>query len=141
MNFIFPSVELIDEPDNIKRIETCGRICWKSEGKQTDDSAFPFFQRIIKRGHTSVLEHSNILVRTHTPEACMKLKQVLAEYTESTGYPHYIRYSKYDNEYHVSDPTDVEFDSGLHLGMCIGKEHLFSGNIRAWRNLCEAYKW
>lgn len=139
MNFIYPSVELIDEPDNIKRIELAGRTCYKSESKITDDSAFPFFQRIIKRGHTSVLEHSVIFVRTHTPEACMKLKQLLVEYVEATGYPSYIRYSQYDNDYHVSDPTDVEFENGFHLGMCIGKEHLFSGNIRAWRKLCEAY--
>ena len=116
----------------------CGN-CYKSEDKITDDSAFPFFQRIIKRGHTSVLEHSVVFVRTHTPEACMKLKQLLVEYVEATGYPSYIRYSQYDNDYNVSDPTEVEFENGLHLGMCIGKEHLFSGNIRAWRKLCEAY--
>ena len=140
MNFIYPSVELIDEPDNIRRIELAGRTCYKSESKITDDSAFPFFQRIIKRGHTSVLEHSVVFVRTHTPEACMKLKQLLVEYVEATGYPSYIRYSKYDDDYHVSDPVDVEFDSNLHLGMCIGKEHLFSGNIRAWRKLCEEYR-
>lgn len=94
MNFVFPSVTLIDEKDNFKRIEKAARICYQSSHKTTDNSAFPFFQRMCKNGHTSTLEHSVIFVRTHTPEACMKLKQVLTEYVEETGYPHYIRYSR-----------------------------------------------
>lgn len=137
MNFVFPSVELINEPDNFKRIERAGRTCYKSEDKITDESAFPFFQRIVKRGHTSVLEHSVIFLRTHTPEAYLWLLSILNCYTEDTGYPHYIRYSKWDND-------EISYSPRMHnanypLGMCIGKEHLFSGNIRAWRKICELY--
>ena len=140
MNFIYPSVELIDEKDNFKRIERAGRTCYKSEDKITDDSAFPFFQRIVKRGHTSVLEHSVIFVRTHTPEACMKLKQLLTEYVEETGYQHYIRYSKWDDDYEIYPTKDIEYEeSDISLGICVGKEYLFSGNIRAWRNICERF--
>lgn len=136
MNFVYPSVELINEQDNFKRIEKCGRICWKSEDKITDDSAFPFFQRIVKRGHTSVLEHSVIFVRTHTPEAYKWMLSILDDYVEETGYQHYIRYSKWDNNENI---YDVTIDDHYSLGSCIGKEHLFSGNIRAWRNICEKY--
>lgn len=141
MQFVFPSVTLVNETDNFKRIEAAGRTCYKSEDKITDDSAFPFYQRIVKRGHTSVLEHSVIFIRTHTPEAYMKMIQMLTEYVEETGYQHYIRYSNYDVEYGVYDPIDIEYlpDTTNHLGSCVGKEHLFSGNIRAWRNICERF--
>lgn len=139
MNFVEPSVELIDEKDIFKRIERAGRLCYKSESKITDESAFPFFQRMVKNGHTSVLEHSVIFVRTHTAEATMKLMQILNEYTQETGYPHYIRFSNWDEDSEPYDPIDTEADLGYHLGMCIGQEHLFSGNVRAWRKLCEKY--
>ena len=62
-NIIKPSVERIDEKDNLKRIELAGRVCYKSEKKITEDSARAFCEQILKRGHTSVLEHSNVIVK------------------------------------------------------------------------------
>lgn len=38
----------------LKRLEECGRVCYKSEGKITDDSAPKFVAGIIKRGHEIV---------------------------------------------------------------------------------------
>lgn len=140
MNFIYPKVELIDEQDNFKRIERCARKCYQSDARITSSSAYPFFQRMCKNGHTSTLEHSIVYVRTHTANTCAKLKQVLIEYIEDKGYPHYIRYSRYNNDYNVFDPIDLEYNTGLHLGSVIGEEWLFSGNIRAWRDICEIYK-
>lgn len=134
-----PSVELINEQDNFKRIERAGRLCYKSEDKITADSAFPFYQRIVKRGHTSVLEHSVIYVRSHDPAAFLKLRELLSYYIEETGYPHYIRYSQWDDDERTFEPYDLEFGSAYPLGMCIGTEHILSGNIRAWRNICECY--
>ena len=139
MQFVEPSVELINETDNFKRIERAGRISYKSEDKITDESALPFFQRMVKNGHTSVLEHSVIYVRSHDPNSYTKMRELLTEYTEKTGYPHYIRYSQWESDdelYHTHDP---EFGDEYPLGACIGKEHIFSGNIRAWRKLCETY--
>lgn len=138
MQFVQPSVELIDEQDNFKRIEKCGRICYKSEDKITDDSAFPFFQRMIKNGHTSVLEHSVIYVRTHNPETYLWLIVILNSYINETGYPHYIRFSQWDSDDNIYTPLHRE--SNTPLGFCVGSEHLFSGNIRAWRNICERFK-
>lgn len=60
---IKPSVERIDEKDNLKRIELAGRVCYKSEKKITDESALDFCTKILQRGHTSVLEHSNVIVK------------------------------------------------------------------------------
>jgi thymidylate synthase (FAD) len=47
----------------MKHIESCGRVCYKSEHKITTDSYIKFIQNIIKRGHESVLEHGNIILR------------------------------------------------------------------------------
>lgn len=62
MKLIKPSTELINQPfhmslDSLKHIEKCGRVCYKSEDKITEDSAVKFVQGIIKSGHESVLEH------------------------------------------------------------------------------------
>lgn len=58
MKIIKPSVKLIYiTPNAEQHIEKAGRICYKSESKITKDSANKFIKMIIKRGHTSVLEH------------------------------------------------------------------------------------
>jgi len=44
-------------------IEIAGRTCYKSEDKITEDSAQKFVAGILKRGHESVIEHSNITVK------------------------------------------------------------------------------
>ena len=62
MKIVDPNVEIIQEPNPLKRIELCGRVCYKSEGKITDDSAQTFVEKLIKRGHTSVLEHARIVI-------------------------------------------------------------------------------
>lgn len=94
---------------------------------------------MCKNGHTSTLEHSVIYVRSHDPGAYMKMQELLREYVENTGYPHYIRYSQWDHDDTVYQPNDPEYGEGYPMGICFGKEHLFSGNIRAWRKLCEKY--
>lgn len=57
-----PRVEIIAELKPLKRIELCGRVCYKSEDRITEDSAIKFVGGLIKRGHTSVLEHSRIVI-------------------------------------------------------------------------------
>lgn len=43
-----------------KHIELCGRVCYKSEDKITDTSAWPFCERMIKSGHGAMLEHGTV---------------------------------------------------------------------------------
>lgn len=50
-------ITLIDGGTILKRLETCGRTCYKSEGRITETSAPAFVGNILKRGHESVLEH------------------------------------------------------------------------------------
>ena len=60
MTIIEPQVEIITEPNPLKRIELCGRVCYKSEKRISENSAEEFVQRAINRGHTSILEHSRV---------------------------------------------------------------------------------
>ena len=65
MEVILPSVEIITEPDPLKRIELAGRVCYKSENKITEDSAIAFAKKLIERGHLSPLEHARVTLDTH----------------------------------------------------------------------------
>lgn len=66
MKLIKPSVEYIPQEENyegmIKHIERCGRTCYKSEDKMTGSytSAHNFVARMIKSGHTAMLEHGTL---------------------------------------------------------------------------------
>ena len=61
MIVIKPYAEIIDvgEMDPLKKIELVGRICYKSEGKITEESAPAFVSGLIKRGHEAMLEHAS----------------------------------------------------------------------------------
>lgn len=66
MKIIKPSYEIVSAIDGLevlKHIELCGRVCYKSEDRITEDSARKFVADIIKRGHESVLEHFSFTVR------------------------------------------------------------------------------
>lgn len=64
MRFIKPSFEIIEQPSGMEgllsHIELCGRTCYQSHNKITEDSAKKFVDNLIKSGHLSVLEHSTV---------------------------------------------------------------------------------
>ena len=65
MKLINSSYEIVEPKsysleDVYKHIELCGRVCYKSENKITPDSSTKFVDRMIKSGHTSVLEHGTV---------------------------------------------------------------------------------
>ena len=64
MKIIEPAVEIITEQNPLKRIELCGRVCYKSEDRITADSAYTFVKNIRSTGHTSVLEPARIVVNS-----------------------------------------------------------------------------
>ena len=66
MRVIEPNFEIMDKikgEDILRKIELCGRVCYKSENSITSESARKFVKNIIKSGHESVLEHEKITVR------------------------------------------------------------------------------
>ena len=87
------SIDNAPNPDTIaKAIERIGRVCYKSEGRITPDSADRFVQNLIKRGHESVLEHHSITVNIITDRAIANelVRHRVAAYTqESTRYCNY----------------------------------------------------
>lgn len=46
-----------------QHIERCGRTCYHSSDKITEDSAKPFVERMIKSNHTAMLEHGTIYLK------------------------------------------------------------------------------
>ncbi len=68
MIIVDPSFELQDDLDASSlavRLEACGRICYKSEDKITEDSAVPFVTKLAAHGHNSVLEMAAVTLRVN----------------------------------------------------------------------------
>lgn len=67
MKFIKPKVEYLPQGEGIdgiyKQIECCARTCYKSEDKITEDSAKSFVERMIKSGHTAMLEQGTVYLK------------------------------------------------------------------------------
>lgn len=76
----------------LKHIERCGRVCYKSEDKITDDSCVQFIKSILKRGHESVIEHFSFTVKFICDRGVSHeiVRHRLASYSqESTRYCNY----------------------------------------------------
>ena len=96
----------LNEEELLKKIELCGRVCYKSEDKINEESTDKFIAGIIKRGHESVLEHVNISVRFICDRGVTHeiVRHRLASYSqESTRYCNYSQ-DKFDNEIIVIEP-------------------------------------
>lgn len=69
MKLIESKAELILQQEGLegvyKQIEFCGRTCYKSEDKITEDSAKGFVERVIKSGHGAMLEHGTVYLKTN----------------------------------------------------------------------------
>ena len=66
---------------NILRIEKAGRVCYRSEDKIIDGSGKRFVNGLMKRNHTAVIEHSNLVVKTkwlHSPRIILNNAKIAA---------------------------------------------------------------
>ena len=74
-------------------LESCGRICYKSELKITEDSYNKFLKTIIKSGHESILEHASVTAKIITNRAVthelVRHRIGVAYSQESTRYCNY----------------------------------------------------
>lgn len=108
MKIIKPYYKIIlplDGSSIIKYIEQCGRVCYKSEDKSTNDSAERFVQNLIKRGHESVLEHYSFSVRFVCDRGVSHeiVRHRLASYSQES-----TRYCNYSNDKFRSEITVIE---------------------------------
>ena len=97
MNAIKPYTQIyggLDGQEILNKIERCGRVCYKSEGKIEEGSAERFVANIIQRGHEAVLEHASITVKFVVDRGVSHelVRHRLASYCqESTRYCNYAK--------------------------------------------------
>lgn len=67
MKLVKPKTEFLEQGPGIlgikKQIELAGRVCYKSEDKITETSCEEFVDRMIKLGHTAMLEHGTVYLK------------------------------------------------------------------------------
>jgi len=121
MKIIKPDVQFITPIDGatiLKRLEQCGRVCYKSEDKITEGSAEKFVAGIIKRGHEAVLEHCSFTVKFICDRGVSHeiVRHRLAAYCqESTRYCNYSK-EGFGSEITVIRPsTFAKTDSTYHI--------------------------
>ena len=113
MRIIKPSVEFIMPPSGeevLKKLELIGRLCYKSEGNITDNSAEKFISNIIKRGHEAVIEHESLTLKFVCDRGVSHeiVRHRLASYCqESTRYCNYSQ-DKFSNEITVIAPIFLD---------------------------------
>lgn len=126
MKIIHPGIEFITPIQGdaiLKRIEQCGRVCYKSEDRITDDSAAAFVANLIKRGHESVLEHCSFTVKFICDRGVSHeiVRHRLASYSqESTRYCNYGK-GDFGSEITVIEPCYLEPGTSAY---------------KAWKNAC-----
>ena len=101
MKFIDPSFDILTDISDggikeLKHIERCGRVSYRSEDKITEDgeSAKKFVAMLIKNGHESVLEHGSLTVEFTVDRAIANelVRHRMASFTqESTRYCNYSK--------------------------------------------------
>lgn len=87
MKLIKPSFEIIEQKPGIdgllQHIERCGRTCYKSEDKITEDSAEKFVKMLVNRGHTAMVEHGTVYLTLGMPDRWAYFKYCTNKYSEA----------------------------------------------------------
>lgn len=112
----FEIISPVDGEDVLRRIEACGRVCYKSEGKMTGSSAPEFVRKIIARGHESVLEHVSITVKITCDRGVSHelVRHRLASFSQSST--RYCNYSqdRFGREITVIDPSALGLSANAY---------------------------
>ena len=103
LKIIEPWTRIEDAPEGeelLRRIERIGRVCYKSEGSITEASARGFVERLLARGHESVIEHVSLSARIVCDRGVSHeiVRHRIASYSqESTRYCNYSQ-DKFDGQ-------------------------------------------
>lgn len=112
MKAIKPYTQMFDDlngcQDVLKKIEACGRVCYKSEKRIEEGSAEKFVSNIIKRGHEAVLEHGSFIFE--------------------------VPQGFYKETHHVMNGLEEKGGFVSFLRMTNDTRPIISGNVRAWRD-------
>lgn len=99
-------VPLMDTQLVLRRLERCGRVCYKSEDKFTEDSGKGMLKTLIAKNHESVLEHEKLTMLFIIDRGVSHelVRHRMASYSqESTRYCNYSK-EKFGREITVIDP-------------------------------------
>lgn len=114
MRIMKPSVEILTPKETLDgmltMLEACGRVCYKSEGKITENSAEPFVRGILQRGHEAVIEHCSVTAKFICDRGVSHeiVRHRLASYCqESTRYCNYSK-DGFGNEIAVIEPCYLQ---------------------------------
>lgn len=87
MRLIKPSFEILEQQPGyrglMQHIERCGRTCYKSEDKITEDSAEKFVKMLVNRGHTAMVEHGTIYLTLNMTNRQAYFKYCANKYSEA----------------------------------------------------------
>lgn len=108
MKIINSQASVLVENDPIKKIEKCGRVCYKSEDKITEDSSEKFVANIIKRGHEAVLEHASFIFQ--------------------------VSYNVYEDLREKVMFVENRYPVKMYLRFTDSDGYVVSGNVRSWRD-------
>lgn len=102
MKAIMPYTQIFQDFDGekvLKKIELCGRTCYQSEHKITDDSAAPFVRGLIHRGHEAMLEHQSVTVKFVVDRGISHeiVRHRLSSFAQEST--RYCNYSSKDDDY------------------------------------------
>jgi len=113
MKIISPSATIIEHAlEKLtlpERIEQCGRICYKSEDRIKPGSAEPFCEKVIKRGHNSVIEMATLSMLVKADQ------ETLSDF--------------------LSLLISVESMKFLKISVASGESLLVTGSVRTFRDL------
>ena len=93
-NQYFEILDRLNGKGILKKIEKCGRVCYKSEGKIKDGSARKMVAGLIKSGHDAMLEHASVTVKFVVDRGISHelVRHRMASFAqESTRYCNYIK--------------------------------------------------
>lgn len=134
---IYPSFEILtvlDKSDE-KHIELCGRTCYKSEHKITEDSSDKFIQMIKKNGHESVFEHVSMSIRFITSRV-FSHQLIRHRHTTISPSQESQRYVNYKNQFTFIIPywLDVPVEEVTYL-----RSNWVDTTIRGVNLYCDTY--
>lgn len=96
--------------DIYKQIERCGRICYQSEDKITDDSYFNFVKRMENNKHYSVLEHGTVYLQIN--EFTTRSMWSVKKYEENEYSVVNANYDNLEGRFFVSTNLRVLLENG-----------------------------
>ena len=109
MKIINADVEFITPVNGeiiLKRLEECGRVCYKSEDKISNGTAEKFIKNIIDRGHEAVLEHCSFTVKFICDRGCYDEQTKVL--TANRGWQYFKDLNDDDRFYTLDDKGDLK---------------------------------